>query len=105
MVDPPLKYTPTPYLLPANVHDAVTQSTIVWNHNVGLFLDVSIGSFCWSLVGILVLGFHLHLVESPVGVFTFLQCTFQMLFFFMQQLWVRADGLCSVLQCTNHTRF
>ena len=49
----------------ANVLDALTQSTIVWNHNVGLLLVVYISSLCWSLDGILVLGFHLYLVESP----------------------------------------
>ena len=67
----------------ANVLDALTQSTIVWNHSVGLLLVVCIGSLGWSLDGILVLGFHLYLVESPGGINRNLQWTFQMLYFFL----------------------
>ena len=83
----------------ANVLDALTKSTVIGNHYV------CTGFLCRSLAGVLFLCFHLYPVESPGGVFTFLECTLQMLFFFLQQLWIGADGLCSVLPGTNHVVF
>ena len=79
--------------LSPNVLNALTKSTVVWNHYVGLLLVVHIGSVGWNLVTILLLCFHLYPFEIPGGVFTFLECILQVLFFFLQQLWVGADFL------------
>ena len=61
--------------------------------------------FVWALLMACFFGFYFDLVESPGGVFTFLECTLKILFFFLQQLWIGADGLCSMLQGANHTVF
>ena len=86
--------------LSANVLDALTQSSLIWYNYVGLLLFVSAGSACCNLFAILLLGFHLYSVESPCGVLAIHKCILHVLFFFMQQLWVGADGLCSMLQCS-----
>ena len=54
---------------PANVLNALTESTVVWDHYVGLLHICSGG---WNLVTTLLLCFHLYSVERPGGVFTFL---------------------------------
>ena len=91
--------------LSANVLDALTQSTVIWYNYVSLLLFVGIVSICCNLFAIYLLGFHLYSVESPCGVLAIHKCILQGLFFFLQQLWVGADGLCSVLQCSNHAVF
>ena len=89
-------------ILAANVLNAVTKSTVVGKHYVGLLVVVYASSLCWSLVGVLFLGFHLYLVESPGGVFTLLSALFRCSSF-CSSCGVGADGLCSMLQGTNHT--
>ena len=66
-------------------------------------LGVVTGSICWCLFSAWIVYFLLNSVESPCGVLAVLKCILQMLFFFMQQLCDGADGICSVLQCSNHT--
>ena len=85
----------------ANVFGALTETTVVWYHYIGL-LGVVTGSICWCLFSAWIVYFLLNSVESPCGVLAVLQCILQMLFFFMQQLCVGAGGICSVLQCSNH---
>ena len=91
--------------LSTNVLDALTQSTIIRYNYVGYLLLVSVGSACCNLFSVLLLCFLLYSVESPCRVLALHECLLQMLFFFLQQLWVEADGLCSVLQCSNHIVF
>ena len=95
IVVPPLKYTLYPKLL-ANVLYALTKSTIIWYNYVGLLLLVDTGFVCCDLVVVLFLGFHLYSVESPCGVLAIHECILQVLLFFLQQLWVGADGFYSM---------
>ena len=88
--------------LSANVFNALTETTIVWYHYIGLLCVVT-GSVYWCLFSAWIVYFLLDSVESPCGVFAIFKCILQMLFFFMQQFCVGGDGICSVLQCSNHT--
>ena len=91
--------------LSANVLNALTKSTVVWHHYVELLLVIYTDSVCWNLFTVLLLCFYLYPIESPCGVLAILECILQVLLFFLQQLWVGADGLCFVLQYSYHTVF
>ena len=102
IVVPPLKYT-CYHILAANFLNALTWSTVVGNHYVGLLLVASVSSICLSFVGGLLLCFHFDLVESPAGVFTFLESTLKMFFFFLQQLCIGNRWfVLYVVRCQSH---
>ena len=86
----------------ANVFDALTETTIVWYYYIGLLCIVT-GSIYRCLFSAWIVYFLLDSVESSCGVLAVLKCILQMVFFLMQQFRVGADGICSVLQCSNHT--
>ena len=76
MVVPCLKYTCTPKLS-ANVLNALTKSTVVWHHYVGLLLVVHIGSVGWNLFTILLLCFICILLRAQMGYLQFLSAFFR----------------------------
>ena len=63
--------------LAANVLDALTKSTVVGNHYVGLLLVVHTSFLCWSLVGVLFLCFLCILLRAQVGYLHFLSALFR----------------------------
>ena len=85
----------------ANVFDAFAEPSIVRYHYTGSLGDVTIFVVC--LFSGWIVSLLLYFVYSPCGVLAVLQCILQMFFFFVQQLCVGADGVSSVLQCSNHT--
>ena len=96
----------TMYLHPkffANVFDTLAEPSTVRYHYIGSLGDVTVPIGCLSCTWVLYL--LLYFVEGPCGVLTVLQCIVQVFFFFVQQLCVGADGVCPVLQCSNHTVF
>ena len=70
--------------LSANVLNALTKSTVVWHHYVGLLLVVHLGSVGWNMFTLLLLCFHLYPFESPGGLLAILECILQVLFFLLQ---------------------
>ena len=102
MVVPPLQCTCSPNFF-ANVFDTLAEPSIVRYHYIGSLGDVTVLIGCLSCTWVLYL--LLYFVEGPCGVLTVLQCIVQMFFFIVQQLCVGADGVCPVLQCSNHTVF
>ena len=79
----------------ANVFDVLAEPSIVRYHYTGSLGDVTISVVC--LFSGWIVSLLLYFVYSPCGVLAVLQCILQMFFFFVQQLCVGADGVCSVL--------
>ena len=85
----------------ANVFDALAEPSIVRYHYTGSLGDVTVSIVCLFSGWIVCL--LLYFVYSPCGVLAVLRCILQMFFFFVQQLCIGTYGVCSVLQCSNHT--
>ena len=68
--------------------DSLTEALMIWNHHVQVLIVVFLGPFWLFVLLCFYWGSALQLcsVYGPCGVFTFLKCLEQMLFFFMHKV-------------------